>query len=84
MRKEYQEVVDLIAPYMDELKERLAAIEVALAAPSAIHYSDTTLTGIVDDVIRCNVQLNDLSKYLASRLIREAFGEVLARRGYIL
>lgn len=68
MNKDFPEQLQLMAELFSDLRKRLDAIEETLGSVQAESYSDDIKALMVDDVLRCNMMINDIVKYTTGQL----------------
>jgi hypothetical protein len=75
MDNELKEQLDLLDAAVGDLKLKLQGIDKLLGAPYAKDFSEAVVSAMVDDVLRYNMMLNDIYKFVHSR-VRDEFREV--------
>ncbi|MNQ14317.1 hypothetical protein D3C85_272640 [compost metagenome] len=64
---------------VDECKLKLQCIEELLGAPYAKDFNEATVSAIVDDVLRYNMMLTDIAKFVQRRIRNELHELVFMR-----
>lgn len=68
MNKDFPDHLRLMAELFSDLRKRLDAIEETLGSVQAQSYTDEIKSLMVDDVLRCNMMINDIMKYATGEL----------------
>lgn len=68
MHEELTELLTLLSGEVDDLKLKLEGIDKLLGAPYAKDFSEEITTGMVDDVLKYTMMLNDIYRFAHSRI----------------